>query len=270
MTRALVDRGVSVRAAVHLGRRSTVHESDLVRVVPVDLVSGMGVEAAVAGASAVYHMAPNVDSNEVRMASHIADSAVRQGVSRLVYHSVLHPEDASMPHHLRKAKAETTVRTRLESTTILRPSAYLQNLEREARSGRIEVPYSVDTPFSNVDLDDIAQIAADALLGDEHAGETYDLAGPEELTVREMAGIAADVLGHPVDAVRLPLEEWVADEGSHLVGQARADLVAMFRCYDREGLVGNPTTLRTLLGREPCTWADVLYRPTASPASMDR
>lgn len=32
----------------------------------------------------------------------------------------------------------------------------------------------------------------------------------------------------------------------------------MFRSYDRDGLVGDPATLRGLLGREPRTWTDVL------------
>lgn len=260
VTRALVERGVRVRAAIHLGRRSRVHAADGVHAVRLDLVTGVGVEAAVSGVSAVYHLAPNVHPDEVQIAQQVADSALRQGVSRFVFHSVLHPDDASMPHHLRKGRAETSIRARLERATILRPAAYLQNLDRPAQHGRIEVPYSLDTPFTSVDLDDVAEVAAQALTEDGHAGATYDLAGPEQLSVREMAGIAAEVLGRPVDAVTLPIEEWVAGPGDGLPDQAREDLVAMFRSYDREGLVGDPRTLRDLLGRQPHTWQDVLSR----------
>ncbi|MFC7486502.1 NmrA/HSCARG family protein [Knoellia sp. CPCC 206453] len=258
VTRALVARGVGVRAAIHQGRRSRIHADDLVHAVPLDLATGVGVEAAVAGVSGVYHMAPNVHPDEVLMATRLADSALRQGVSRFVYHSVLHPDDASMPHHLRKAQAEKAIRARLKSATVLRPTAYLQNLDGPAQHGRIEVPYSLDTPFTNVDLDDVADVAARVLTEEGHAGATYDLVGAERLSVREMAEVATEVLGHPVDAVAVPLDEWISGPGQDLSDHARDDLVAMFRCYDREGLVGDSRTLRDLLGRQPRSWRDVL------------
>ncbi|EAP97359.1 hypothetical protein JNB_17853 [Janibacter sp. HTCC2649] len=258
VTRALVKRGVGVRAAIHQGRRSRIHADDLVHPVPIDLATGVGIEAAVSGVTAVYHLAPNMHPDEVLMATRVADSALRQGVSRFVYHSVLHPDDASMPHHLRKGEAERAIRARLETATVLRPTAYLQNLDRPALHGRIEVPYSLDAPFTNVDLDDVAQVAARVLTEDEHAGASYDLVGGEQLSVREMAQVAADVLGHPVDAVAVPLDEWISGPGQDLTDQARDDLVAMFRSYDRGGLVGDSRTLRDLLGREPHSWHEVL------------
>jgi uncharacterized protein YbjT (DUF2867 family) len=192
------------------------------------------------------------------MARRVAHSAAAQGISRFVFHSVLHPDDASMPHHQRKAEAERAIRARLDAVTVLRPAAYAQNLLDAARNGRIEVPHSVDAPFTNVDLDDVAEVAATVLLEEGHDGGTYDLAGPERLSVREMAAIATDVLGRPVEAVAIPLADWVAGPGAAMPEQARDDLVAMFRAYDREGLVGDASTLRGLLGREPRTWRDVL------------
>ena len=100
-----------------------------------------------------------------------------------------------MPHHLRKAEAEAVLRDALgERVTVLRPAAYHQNLVAQALSGMLPVPYSLDAPFTNVDLEDVAEVAADALLG-AHAGLTLDLAGPEVLTVRQLAEQAAAVLG---------------------------------------------------------------------------
>lgn len=258
VTRALVERGVSVRAAVRPGSRGVPYAGPRVRVVTLDLTTGQGLGEAVAGVDGVHHLAPNVHPDEVAMARRVADSAVAQGVSRLVFHSVLHPDDASMPHHQRKAEAEVVVRSRVASATVLRPAAYAQNLLGAARAGRIEVPHSVDVPFTNVDLDDVAEVAALVLTTDGHAGATYELAGPERLSVRAMAEVAAEVLGHPVEAVAIALEEWVRGPGSALSERARDDLAAMFRSYDREGLVGDASTLRGLLGREPRTWRDVL------------
>ena len=43
---------------------------------------------------------------------------------------------------------------------MLRPAAYHQNLVDAAHAGRLPVPYSLDAPFTNVDLDDVAEVAA--------------------------------------------------------------------------------------------------------------
>ncbi|MGW5242004.1 NmrA family NAD(P)-binding protein [Monashia sp. NPDC004114] len=217
------------------------------------------------GVGAVYHLAPNVHPDEVVIASRVVESACAAGVSRFAFHSVLHPHDTSMPHHLRKAEAERAVRARLGAATVLRPAAYHQNLVEAALRGRLEVPYSVDTRFTNVDLDDIAEVAALVLSDQRHAGATYDLAGPEALSVRELAGTASATLGRPVDATTQAIGDWLAGPGAGLPRQARDDLAAMFRAYDRDGLVGDSTTLADLLGRPPHTWGEVLR--TASTAS---
>jgi len=206
------------------------------------------------GVDAVYHLAPNVHPDEVGIATRVVESARAAGVSRFVFHSVLHPEDASMPHHVRKAEAEKVIRTRLSTATVLRPAAYGQNLLDAALVGRMAVPYSIDAPFTNVDLDDVAEVAALILTGAGHAGATYELCGPESLSVREQARIASEVLGHPVDVSRISLEEWAAGPGSAMSEQAREDLLAMFRAYDRDGLSGDATDLERLLGRPLTPW----------------
>ncbi len=165
-----------------------------------------------------------------------------------------------MPHHLRKAEAEALLREALgERLTVLRPAAYHQNLLGQARSGMLAVPYSLDAPFTNVDLDDVAQVAADALLG-AHAGLTLDLAGPEVLTTRQMTEEAAAALGRPVSDTRISLADWVTGPGAALAAQARDDLVAMFAAYDEGGLVGDTTVLPRLLGRASTTWATRVSR----------
>ena len=203
---------------------------------------------------AAYHLAPNMHPDEVGVAQRVADAALASGLPRLVFHSVLHPDDARMPHHLRKAEAEALLREALGSrVTVLRPAAYHQNLVGQARAGLLSVPYSLDAPFTNVDLDDVAAVAADAL-GGAHAGATLELAGPEVLSVREMAEQAAAALGRPVRASRMPLPEWATGPGAGLGDQVRGDLLAMFAAYDTDGLVGDTNALAGLLGRPAARW----------------
>ena len=260
VTRALLARGVRVRAAVRPGSQGMPYAAELASPVTVELTTGLGLGEAMVGVDAVYHLAPNVHPDEVGIATRVVESARAAGVSRFVFHSVLHPEDASMPHHVRKAEAEKVIRTRLSTATVLRPAAYGQNLLDAALLGRMAVPYSIDAPFTNVDLDDVAEVAALILTGAGHAGATYELCGPESLSVREQARIASEVLGHPVDVSRISLEEWAAGPGSAMSEQAREDLLAMFRAYDRDGLSGDATDLERLLGRPATPWRVTLGR----------
>lgn len=259
VTAALSRRGVDVRAALRSpARAGTAYAAGASSISVVDLESGLGLDEAVDGVDAVYHLAPNVHPDEVGIAERVASAAARARVTRFAFHSVLHPYDTSMPHHVRKGRAEAVVRELLPHATVLRPAAYHQNLVAAARAGRIAVPHSLDTPFTNVDLDDVAEVAALVLTTRGHEGRAYDLAGPEQLTVREQAAVAAHALGHPVVAEQLAPEAWAEGPGAALGEQARADLLAMFTAYDRRGLVGDPVTLTALLGRRPTTWAQVL------------
>jgi uncharacterized protein YbjT (DUF2867 family) len=238
-----------------------------VEVVQVDLETGAGLEEAMPGVDAVYHLAPNVHPDEVGIARRVADFAAGADVSRFVFHSVLHPDDHRMPHHVRKGESEQVIRARLPATTVLRPAAYHQNLLGPALEGQLSVPYSLDVPFTNVDLDDVAQVAARVLTEDGHDGATYDLAGAESLTVQDLARIAGEVLRRPVTAERIPLQEWLAGPGAELDPDRRATLVAMFEAYDRDGFADESDDLERLLGHPPATWADVLHRTSRGDTS---
>jgi uncharacterized protein YbjT (DUF2867 family) len=259
VTRALAARGHEVCAAVRSAdAEGRARAAGARSVTVVDLETGAGLDAAAEGVEAVYHLAPNVHPDEVAIARRVATAARAAGVARLAFHSVLHPDDASMPHHLRKGEAELVVRDLHPDALVLRPAAYHQNLLDAARAGRIAVPYSLDTPFTNVDLDDVAEVAAGLLTGPAWQAATFELAGPERLTVRELADVAAHTLGREVLAERTSLDAWRSGPGAALPASARADLEAMFAAYDRDGLVGDPGPLARLLPHPPRTWAAAL------------
>lgn len=266
VTGALAAQGFSVRAAVRSpDSASTVYAAGASELAVLDLETGAGLERALEGVWGVYHLAPNVHPDEVGMAERVTAAAAAAGAGRLVFHSVLNPDDASMPHHLRKARAEEVVRTGGVPWTVLRPAAYHQNLVPAALAGELAVPYALDSPFSNVDLGDVAAVAATVLSEPGHEGQVYDLAGPEALTVREMAARASEVLGRPVAAVETDRGAWEMGPGAALPDTARQDLLAMFESYDREGLVGGSAWLWTLLGHLPTTWADAVAAARNTP-----
>jgi uncharacterized protein YbjT (DUF2867 family) len=263
VSRALMARGVPVRAGVRPGREGAAPAG--ATSVPLDLVTGSGLEEALSGARAAYHMAPNVHPDEVMMARRVAEAASAVGLPHLVFHSVLHPEDARMPHHLHKGDAEAVLAQEFSgSLVVLRPCAYHQNGLPQVLAGEVVLPYSADSPFTTVDLDDVAEAAAVVLLDPSRGDEVHDLCGPEVLSTRRMVEVAAEVLGQPVALRETTVDAWRNGPGAGLPAEARDVLAAMFTAYDEDGLVGDPAPLTTLLGRSPTPWAETLRRTLPS------
>jgi hypothetical protein len=120
-------------------------------------------------------------------------------------------------------------------------------------SSRAPTPrISLDAKFAFVDLLDVGFVAARVLVEPGHSYATYQLAGPELVSVAAVA----ELLG--VRAEQVDVNDWYLDTG--LRGYARDALGAMFTYYDAYGLVGNSRALRMLLGREPTRVAEVLRR----------
>ncbi len=218
----------------------------------VDLLDEPGMRAALGGVDAVYHLAPNMHPGEVAMAVVVAGAARACGVARVVFHSVLRPQLRSMPHHWAKLLAEEVLVTAPGvEVTVVQPGAYLQNFDPPPPGQPLRVPYSLDAPFSLVHLPDVAEVAARVLLEAGHEGATYELAGPQRVSVADVAAAFG------VPAEREDVAQWAARARAGGLGQPQVDaLVAMFTAYDERGLTGNPNVLAWLLGRAPTTLQD--------------
>jgi uncharacterized protein YbjT (DUF2867 family) len=218
---------------------------------PADLTDPAAVAAAVAGAAVLHVVVPNLHPAERRIVEHAVAAARAGGVPRVVYHSVLRPGIRAMPHHWGKLAAEEVLWGSGLAVTVLQPSAYAQNLAACVEDGELVVPYSVDVPFSLVDLADVAEVTARVLAEPgEHDGACYELAGPV-VSVRDLA--ASLGLG----ARRRPLTGPPPGADDY-AGNA---LRGMFAWYDRHGLAGHPRVLETLLGRPPRPPHAVLATP---------
>lgn len=257
--------------------RAVVHRSEQVEacfaagaaeVVICDLEDGDRLAQVIEGVDCVYHITPNMHPEEDRLGRMIVDLAATGGVKRFVYHSVLHPQIQAMPHHWSKLQVEEYLINRGLPFTILQPCAYMQNVlgywEAIQKQGVYEVPYSVDTRISVVDLEDVAEAAARVLTENCHDGAIYELAGPQALAQFETADLLAEVLGRPVTARELDRDDWerhALEVGMH--PYAVKTLLAMFLYYDECDFIGSPNVLAWLLGRPPRTYSDFLHRVLA-------
>lgn len=228
-----------------------------------DMTRATDWEEAMAGVKRIYHICPNMHPDEIGI-GRLALAAARQaGVGHFVYHSVLHPQTEKMPHHWRKMRVEEMILESGLPFTILQPTAYMQNIgagwEGIREAGAFRVPYPVATRISLVDLQDVAEVAAMALLGDDHLGATYELVGTPPLSQVEVAQILTAALDRPVQVEAISPAVWEQEaRQAGVPATAIAPLLAMFRYYAAHGLVGNPAVLRWLLGREPAglaAWA---------------
>lgn len=223
---------------------------------------------AVRGVRALYHIPPNMAPDEEAIADTAIEAALAAGVSHFVYHSVLHPQTESMPHHWSKMRAEERLLESGLPFTILQPAAYMQNtLARRQpilEDGVYPVPYSADAAVSMVDLEDVARVAAIVLTEPGHEGATYELCGREILSPREIAEAFGRSLGRPVRAEVISREMWAASarEGG-LSDYAVETLLAMFAYYERCGLLGNPNVLEWILGR-PATGFEAFVERSGS------
>jgi uncharacterized protein YbjT (DUF2867 family) len=256
--RALAAQGAQVRAYVHREAQvPALSELDAASVSVGDLGDAATLTRAAEGVAAIYHLAPNMSPDE-QLFGRAALAAARGSGARLVYHSVLHPQVEAMPHHWEKARVEEMLFASGVAVTVLQPTVYMQNLLPSWRSialdGVHRTPYSVDARISLVDLADVAQVAATVLTEPGHEGATYELVGTSPLSQIEVAETLATVLGRPVRVEAESTAEWSA-RATGLSDYARDTLIKMFAYYDQYGLVGNPTVLRHLLGRETRTLA---------------
>lgn len=246
VVRALHDAGVpapSIRQLIRAGTPAPCPPSIAVASA-VDLEDEVSLLDAVEGADVLYVLAPNMHPDEPGLVRRAVHAAVRRGIRRVVYHSVLRPGLRAMPHHWGKLRGEELLWESGLEVTVLQPSAYAQNLAACVRDAELVVPYSLDRPFSLVDLAEVAEVAARVLLEPGYVGATLELSGPVT-TVRAVA-----------QALELsPRRERGARAGSAYAADA---LEAMFDWYDRHGLPGNPGILGWMLGREPRSAADVL------------
>jgi uncharacterized protein YbjT (DUF2867 family) len=230
-----------------------------------DLHDSNALERAARGCENIYYICPNVSPDEVQIGLKLLESARKNNVQRFVYHSVLHPQIEAMPHHWQKMRFEEQLFESGMNFTILQPCAYMQNVLSSWKSiveqGIYAIPYSTTSRISMVDLDDIADAAANILLENKHNNAIYELAGPEALSQDDVATILTNVIGIDVKAKTIDRKIWAENARKDVLSETQIDLlIKMFEYYEKFGLVGNSNVLELLIGRHAGTFTDFVKR----------
>lgn len=262
--KALASRGFESRAMIHRPEHEEkVRLAGATEIKMGDLESDSDLADAFEGIEKVYFIVPNVHPKEIGIGKAAIAAAKEAGIRHFVYHSVHYPQIEAMPHHWRKLRVEEVLIQSGLAFTILQPANYMQNIlaywESIAAQGLFRLPFSIEAHSSPVDLADVAEVASLVLSSDEHLGASYALAGPQILSSIEIAEQISNHLGREVQVERLPLKDWQASARANGLDEDRLQALSkMFSYYDDHDFYGNATTLRSLLGREPSTFAEFL------------
>ncbi|GAA5111203.1 NAD(P)H-binding protein [Pseudonocardia adelaidensis] len=257
LVQALVDAGEKVTA---VSRRPS-HVPDGVEAVAGDLLRPHTLAQAVSGAQALFLLTSADVHGAAADLDAVLEVARDGGVRRVVLLSSIGVASGRHPSGL-----EDSVTASGLEWTLLRPGAFATN--DLAWAEPVRTARTVPTPFPDVavpvvDPADIADVAAAVLLGEGHAGRTYEITGPSPVSPRERVAAIGAALGEQV----------------RLVEQTRAEAKAQMLGFMPEpvveatlGALGEPTPaeqrvspdVERVLGRAARAYAEWAGRNVAA------
>ncbi len=151
------------------------------------------------------------DAVQAEGAGRIARIAAAEGVGQLVHVSAIGADSASDSDYARsKAEGEAAVLAAFPSAVILRPSiifgsedGFFNRFAAMTRMGPVLPVVGADTRFQPVYVDDVAQAAVKAILGQAAPG-IYELGGPEVDSFRGLMGRMLKVVQRRRAIVNVP------------------------------------------------------------------
>src|SRR6195256_4673134 len=224
VVRALAKRDYRIRVAVRrpelAGHLQPLSKVGQIHAVQANLRYPASVEAAMRDAQVAINLvgilaesgAQTFDAGQAAGAGAVAKAAAAIG-ARMVHVSAIGADENSLSRYGRaKAAGEKAVQSAVPSATILRPSIVFgpedQFTNRFAALARMSPMLPLIggglTKMQPVYVGDVATAVAEAADGKAKAGATYELGGPEVLTMREIMEVILATIGRQRMLVSLP------------------------------------------------------------------
>ncbi len=160
---------------------------------------GAAMRAALTGAHTVLLVSASESPDRVEQHLTAVDAAAAAGVARIVYISFYGASaDATFTLARHHWITEERIRASGVAFTFLRDNLYLDFLPSMVGADGVIRGPAGDGRFAGVTRDDIADSAVTVLLDDIHNGQTYDLTGPEALSMTAAADTMAALSGAPI------------------------------------------------------------------------
>lgn len=190
-----------------------------------------------------------------RAAQHrnVIEAAKRAGVKRIVYTSVLRADTSLLNVAEDHRATEADLKASGVPYTILRNGWYMENYTGSipgAVAGGALLGSAGDGRTSPALRADYAEAAAVALTEEGHAGKTYELAGDEAFTMRDLAAEVSRQTGKTIVYKNMPAEEYAAALTGFGLPPAVAQVIASYDVQMAKGaLFDDSHQLSALIGR---------------------
>ncbi|MCX2817881.1 complex I NDUFA9 subunit family protein [Haladaptatus sp. F3-133] len=143
----------------------------------------------------------------------VVEACENDGVDRLVHMSALGADTDGETAYIRaKGEAEDAVSVSSLDATVFRPSVVFgDGGEFVSFTKLLTTPYVTglpgggDTRFQPIYVGDLVEAVAETVENDEHTGETYEIGGPERLTLAEMSRSVYEAEGRSLVVVPVPM-----------------------------------------------------------------
>ena len=222
LCRELVDRGHQVTALSRNPDRDGLPEDVDLAVGDVsayDSIEGTGAEhdavVNLVSLSPLYQQADENAHERVHLGGteNLVRAAEEGGVDRFLQISALGADPDGPTGYIRaKGKAEDVVTGSDLEWTIVRPSiVFGDGAEFLEFTKQLTTPYVTGLPgggetrFQPIWVGDFAPMLADALEDDAHVGETYELGGPQIVTLADATELAYEAEGKSVTILSIPM-----------------------------------------------------------------
>src|ERR1700761_8329613 len=176
----------------------------------VDMEHVARMEAAMRGSDGLFLVTPASEST-VALTASIVEAAKAAGIRHVAKLSGLNVGSGpSFMFGKWHRDAEKVIEASGLDWTFLRPNAFMQNFLGNAESVRQQGIYFSplgSTPVSFVDARDIAEVAAEVLTTDGHAGKIYNLTGPKAITNEEVTRHLSTAAKKQVACVPVTLDQ---------------------------------------------------------------
>jgi NADH dehydrogenase len=219
------------QAMMARGARVRIAQRDLASAVKVKSLGNLGqtqfvaadirkpatVTRAITGSDIVINLvgilSGDFDAFHHEGAANVAKAAAAAGVDALVHVSAIGADAASPSAYGRsKAAGEEAVKAAFPTATIIRPSIifgpedqFLNRFAQIISSAPVIPVISAATKFQPVYVADVAQAIANAAeQPGVHGGKTYEVAGPQVMSMKQINGWIAKTIGRDRPLVEVP------------------------------------------------------------------
>jgi uncharacterized protein YbjT (DUF2867 family) len=257
--RQLAARGAAVRVMSRSPERAAALPKGVEGVVG-DLAEPDSLPAAFAGATGLL-LTTALGPAETRDGLAAVEAAKAARVRQVVYMTVHRLLDGGhIPHFASKVPVVQAIKDSGIGYAFLEPNNFYQNdLWFEAAITRLGLYPQPLGPIglNRVDVRDIAEAAANALLLPGHEGKAYPLIGPEALTGAMVAAAFGRQLGREVRYGGDDLDAWAEEARETMPEWLVRDLKIMYRHFIAHGLLATDddlTRCEEVLGHPPRTF----------------